>query len=78
MDRQAYLDLAGVSGADWEEIPTSVKRLVEVLIERLEHQDQQIQKMQADIEWLKEKHNRPWIFVEILFAIHLGSDLLSL
>lgn len=58
MDRQAYLDLAGVSDADWEQTPTSVKRLVEVLIERLEYQEQQIQKMQADIEWLKEKLNR--------------------
>ena len=35
MDRPAYLDQAGVSDADWEQTPVSVKRLVEVLIERL-------------------------------------------
>ena len=58
MDRQAYFEQAGVSDADWEQTPVSVKRLVEVLIERLENQAQQIQKMQADIEWLKEKLTR--------------------
>jgi transposase len=58
MDRQAYLEQAGVSAADWEQTPVSVKRLVEVLIERLENQAQQIQKMQSDIEWLKEKLSR--------------------
>jgi transposase len=58
MDRQAYLDQSDVSEADWEQTPVSVKRLVEVLIERLEYQDQQIQKMQSDIEWLKEKLTR--------------------
>ena len=58
MDRQAYLDQAGVSDADWEQTPVSVKRLLEVLIERLEYQEQQLQKMQADIEWLKEKLSR--------------------
>jgi transposase len=58
MDRQGYLEQAGVSEADWEQTPVSVKRLVEVLIERIEYQDQQIQKMQSDIEWLKEKLGR--------------------
>jgi IS1 family transposase len=58
MDRQAYLDAAGVSDADWEQTPVSVKRLVEVLIERIEHQDQHLKKMQSDIEWLKEKLTR--------------------
>jgi hypothetical protein len=50
MDRQVYLEQAGVSDSDWEQTPVSVKRWVEVLIERLENQAQQIQKMQADIE----------------------------
>jgi transposase len=58
MDRQAYLATAGVSEADWEQTPVSVKRLVEVLIDRIEHQDQQIKKMQSDIELLKEKLTR--------------------
>ena len=58
MDRPAYLDQAGVSDADWEQTPVSVKRLVEVLIERLVYQEQQNQKIQADIEWLKEKLTR--------------------
>jgi transposase len=58
MDRQGYLDSAGVSDADWEQTPVSVKRLVEVLIEGIEHQDHQLKKMQADIEWLKEKLTR--------------------
>jgi transposase len=58
MDRQAYFDQAGVSDADWEQTPASVKRLVEILIERLEYQEQQIQTMQTDIEWLKEKLSR--------------------
>jgi transposase len=57
-DRQGYLEAAGVSEADWEQTPVSVKRLVEVLIERIEHQEQQVKKMQADIEWLKEKLSR--------------------
>jgi transposase len=58
MDRQRYLDEAGVSDADWEQTPVSVKRLVEVLIERVDHQGHQIEKMQADIEWLKEQLTR--------------------
>jgi hypothetical protein len=45
MDRQAYLDQAGVRDADWEQTPVSVKRLVEVLIERLVCQEQQNQKV---------------------------------
>ena len=58
MDRQAYLDQVGVSDVDWEQTPVSVKRLLEVLIERLVYQEQQNQKIQADIEWLKEKLTR--------------------
>jgi hypothetical protein len=52
MDRQGYLEQAGVSDADWEQTPVSVKRLFEVLIERLEVQGQQMQKMQSELEWL--------------------------
>jgi transposase len=58
MDRQGYLEQAGVSDADWEQTPVIVKRLFEVLIERLEVQGQQMQKMQSELEWLKEKLSR--------------------
>jgi len=58
MDRQVYLEESGVSEADWEQIPVSVKRLLEVLIERLTYQEQQIQEIQTENAWLKEKLNR--------------------
>ena len=30
MDREAYLEESGLSEADWEQMPVSVKRLLEV------------------------------------------------
>jgi len=58
MDREAYVDESGVSEADWEQIPVSVKRLLEVLIERLTYQEHQIQEIQTENAWLKEKLSR--------------------
>ena len=58
MDRQGYLDQAGVNDAEWEQVPNSVKKLLEVLIERLMYQEQEMQKIQVENEWLKEKLSR--------------------
>jgi hypothetical protein len=58
MEREGYLDQVGVSEAEWEQTPVSVKRLIAVLTERLEYQAQQMQQMQTEIDWLKEKLNR--------------------
>jgi len=58
MESQGYLEQAGVSDAEWEQTPISVKRLFVVLTERLETQFQQTEKQKTEIEWLKEKLSR--------------------
>jgi transposase len=58
MDRQSYLEQSGVSDTDWEQVPVSIKRLLEVLIERVTYQEQQIQEIQTENAWLKEKLSR--------------------
>ena len=55
MERKAYLNQNGVSDADWEKTPQSVKRLVAVLSERSEQQQKQLNDLQSQIDWLKEQ-----------------------
>ena len=49
MERKASLNQNGVSDADWEKTPQSVKRLVAVLSERSEHQQKQLNDLQSQI-----------------------------
>lgn len=57
MERKAYLNQQSVSDADWEQTPQSVKRLFEVLLERIEQQEKQLQAQQIEKDWLKEQLN---------------------
>ncbi|HEY9826746.1 MAG TPA: hypothetical protein V6D19_14990 [Stenomitos sp.] len=58
MERQDYLNLAGVSEADWEQTPVSVKRLLVVLIERIEDQQQRLQQQHSEIEIPVQSKNK--------------------
>jgi len=55
MEKKAYPPPQNISDADWASTPESVKRLLVVLLERVEQQEKQLKAQQAEIDWLKEQ-----------------------
>ena len=55
MEGRAYLNPKNISASDWENTPESVKRLLVVLLERIEQQEKQLKAQQVEIDWLKEQ-----------------------
>jgi hypothetical protein len=55
---QEYLQRNGVSKADWEKTPDSVKCLVEKLVPRVEGMEQQLRSLQSQVERMQEQLKR--------------------
>ncbi|KAI9129358.1 hypothetical protein [Acaryochloris sp. CCMEE 5410] len=75
MEKEAYLTPKGISDVDWANTPESVKRLLVVLLERIEHQEKQLKAQQTEIDWLKEQLHRKSSIKQNQFGQTLGSTL---
>lgn len=47
-----------ISDADWEKTPSSVRRLVEVLVKRIEEHEQQLKQLAGEKQLLQEQGKR--------------------